>query len=145
MARANRARRFIGVMFLDLDRFKNVNDSLGHDSGDLLLKAVADRLSHCIRDGDTIARLGGDEFIFILDNIAQPEDTPLVAQKILLAFSSPFYLKERELFISASIGISVFPTDGQDSETLLKNADTAMYRAKEWGKNQFQLYSPVLN
>jgi diguanylate cyclase (GGDEF)-like protein/PAS domain S-box-containing protein len=143
MARANRARRFIGVMFLDLDRFKNVNDSLGHDSGDLLLKAVADRLSHRIRDGDTIARLGGDEFIFILDNIAQPEDTPLLAQKILLAFSSPFHLKERELFISASIGISVFPTDGQNSETLLKNADTAMYRAKERGKNQFQLYSPV--
>lgn len=145
MARAKWTKRFVGVLFLDLDRFKNINDTLGHDFGDLLLKEVSRRLSTCIREGDTIARLGGDEFIFILDHVANSDDTHLVAQKILDVLTSPFQLKEQEIFVSGSIGIAVYPEDGQDYESLLKNADTAMYRAKDQGKNNYQLYSPLLN
>jgi diguanylate cyclase (GGDEF)-like protein/PAS domain S-box-containing protein len=145
MTRAFWHKRSVAVLFLDLDRFKNINDTLGHVFGDLLLKAVAERLAQCVREGDTVARLGGDEFVLILDDLAQPGDTLLVAQKILMAFSSPFNLEGRELYITTSIGITVYPDDGKDYETLLKNADIAMYRAKEQGRNNYQLYSPALN
>lgn len=144
-ARARWHKRWVAVLFLDLDRFKVINDTLGHAIGDLLLKAAAVRLTGSIREGDTVARLGGDEFVLILDDLAQPQDTSKVAQKILDALSDPFDLEGRELFITASIGIALWPEDGEDPETLLKNADIAMYRAKEQGRNACQLYSPALN
>jgi len=138
-------KRSVAVMFLDLDRFKNINDTLGHPLGDLLLKAVAECLTHCVREGDTVARLGGDEFVLILDDLAQPRDTLRIAQKILRTLSNSYNLKGQEVFITASIGIAVYPNDGKDCETLLKNADAAMYRAKDQGRNNCQLYSPALN
>jgi diguanylate cyclase (GGDEF)-like protein len=138
-------KRSVAVLFLDLDRFKVINDTLGHAIGDLMLKVVAERLTQCIRTGDTVARLGGDEFVLILDDLAQPQDTTKVAQKILDAFSKPVEIDRRELFITASIGIALYPGDGEEVEALLKNADTAMYRAKEQGKNNYQLYSASLN
>lgn len=137
--------RFAAVLFLDLDRFKVINDTLGHAVGDLLLQVVAERLGSLLRSGDTVARLGGDEFVIILDDVAKAEDVAKVCQKILEALSMPFFLKEHELFITASIGISLFPNDGRDAETLLKNADTAMYKAKEQGRNNYQHFSPSMN
>jgi diguanylate cyclase (GGDEF)-like protein/PAS domain S-box-containing protein len=137
--------RPVAVLFIDLDRFKIVNDTLGHTIGDLLLKAVAERLRSALRDGDTIARLGGDEFVLILSDLAQPEDAAKVAEKIVHAFSRSFDLGGHEFFITASIGIALYPGDGEDTETLLRNADAAMYRAKEQGRNNFQLYSPAMN
>jgi diguanylate cyclase (GGDEF)-like protein/PAS domain S-box-containing protein len=137
--------RLVAILFLDLDHFKRINDTLGHDVGDLLLKAVAERLSSCVRAGDTVARMGGDEFTIILADVAQAEDVPKVAQKIIDAIAKPFLLAGHELFVTTSMGISLFPDDGQDVQTLLKNADAAMYRAKEQGRNHYQHYSPVMN
>ena len=144
-SRAARTHNAVAVLFLDLDRFKNINDTFGHNFGDLLLKSVAIRLKNCIRDGDTVARLGGDEFIVMLDAMATPDHTYLIAEKILGALSKPFSLQGREIFITASIGIAVYPDDGENYETLVRNADIAMYRAKEEGKNNYQIYSPTLN
>jgi diguanylate cyclase (GGDEF)-like protein/PAS domain S-box-containing protein len=144
-SRAARTHHAAAVLFLDLDRFKIVNDTFGHNFGDLLLKAVAGRLQHCIREGDTVARLGGDEFVLILDALGAPDHTYLVAEKILNALSKPFRLQEREIYITASMGIAVYPDDGENYETLVRNADIAMYRAKEEGKNKYQIYSPALN
>lgn len=144
-SRAARTHRAAAVLFLDLDRFKNINDTFGHNFGDLLLKAVAVRLKNCIREGDTVARLGGDEFVLILDALAVPDHTYLVAEKILDGLSKPFHLQEREIFITASMGVAVYPDDGENYETLVRNADIAMYRAKEEGKNKYQIYSPALN
>jgi diguanylate cyclase (GGDEF)-like protein len=138
-------RRMVAVLFLDLDNFKQVNDTLGHAVGDLLLKAVSKRFENCVREGDTVARLGGDEFTLILENIAQAEDVPRVTQKILEVFTEPFRIQGHELFITASIGISLYPNDGEDPETLVKYADTAMYLAKEQGRNNFQHFSPAMN
>lgn len=138
-------RRLVAVLFLDLDNFKQVNDTLGHAIGDLLLKAVSKRFENCVREGDTVARLGGDEFTLILENIAHAEDVPKVTQKILEIFAAPFQIQGHELFITASIGISLFPQDGEDPETLVKYADTAMYLAKEQGRNNFQHFSPAMN
>lgn len=137
--------RPVAVLFIDLDRFKIVNDTLGHNMGDLLLKAVAERLRSAVRDGDTISRLGGDEFVIILSDLAQPEDAAKVAEKVLQVFSISFDMGGHEFFMAASIGIALYPDDGEDAETLLKNADTAMYRAKEQGRNNFQIYSPAMN
>ncbi len=145
LQRASWHKRSVAVLFLDLDRFKNINDTLGHAFGDLVLKNVSERLTACIREGDTVARLGGDEFVLILDNLAQEEDTRLIAQKILGALSSPFSVEGHEFFITTSIGIALYPNDGNTYESLIKNADTAMYRAKEKGKNNYQHYSPALN
>lgn len=145
LVRSRWQERFVAVLFLDLDRFKNVNDTLGHSLGDQLLKAVADRLVGCVRAGDTVARLGGDEFVVILRDMARPEDAVPVAQKILDSLARPFVVAEVELFLTTSIGISLAPADGADPETLLKNADTAMYRAKDLGKNTFQLYTADMN
>lgn len=141
IARANRYNQLVALMFLDLDRFKIINDTLGHDFGDLLLKKVAERIMTCIREEDTAARIGGDEFIVILEEITAPEDAGAVAQKIIDELSLPFDLLGNESFVSVSIGISLYPTDNTDLEILLKNADSAMYNAKETGRNNFQFYA----
>lgn len=145
IARADRDNQMLALMFVDLDRFKTVNDTLGHHIGDLLLQSVAERIKVCIREGDTAARLGGDEFTVILEHIAAPEDASGVAQKIIDELSPPFDLLGNEAYITASIGISIYPTDKTDMDGLLKNTDAAMYNAKETGRNNFQFYSKEMN
>lgn len=145
VGRAFWQKRVVAVLFLDLDNFKKVNDTLGHDFGDLLLKEVGERLTGCLRDGDIVSRLGGDEFVLVLADVAKISDITIIAQKILGALSESFEIERTELYVTASIGISAFPTDGENAETLLKNADTAMYRAKELGKNQFELFSAAMS
>lgn len=142
---ARRHGRALAVMFLDMDRFKIINDSLGHDIGDLLLTEFGARLVECVRISDTVARLGGDEFTILLENMVAPDDASTVAAKVIQTLTRPFVLDEQELFVTTSIGISVFPGDGDDVSTLLKNADTAMYRAKEQGRNNYQLYSAEMS
>ena len=129
------------VLFLDLDRFKNINDSLGHPIGDLLLNAIASRLKEQLRDIDTVARQGGDEFIILLPALKSPSDAELIANKLLACFNAPFVAGEHELFISASIGASIYPDDGTDVATLVKNADAAMYRSKLKGRNRIERYT----
>jgi len=142
--RANRKHQQIGVLFLDLDRFKNINDSMGHPQGDRLLEVVATRLTSSIRDMDMIARLGGDEFVIIADNLGHVSDALHIAENALASLNNPFHINGHEIFVNASIGISVFPKDGKDTETLIKNADAAMYRAKEKGRNNSQFYTEEL-
>jgi len=141
LAQARRAKQLVGLLFLDLDGFKPVNDSLGHDVGDLLLKAAAQRLAGSVRASDTVARLGGDEFTVILHDLNPVEGAAVVAQKILHALSEPFVLEGHEVSVTASIGITVYPLDGETVEGLLKNADTAMYRAKAQA-NSYQFFAP---
>jgi diguanylate cyclase (GGDEF)-like protein/PAS domain S-box-containing protein len=141
MAHARRNGSMVALLFLDLDRFKGVNDSFGHAIGDALLMDVAERLKRVIRDGDTVARQGGDEFILLLTGMQQPHDVIAVAHKIFNAFSAPFTIDKHELFVTVSIGATLYPEDGDDMPTLLRNADTAMYRAKEEHGNAFQFYS----
>lgn len=141
LAQAERNTRQIAVLFIDLDDFKNVNDTLGHGAGDTLIQLVAERLARCVRKADTIARLGGDEFVALLASVTQRRDAINVAQKILHTLSKPFNLQGRAVHISASIGISVYPHDGADAETLMTNADAAMYKAKQQGKNKYQTCS----
>jgi diguanylate cyclase (GGDEF)-like protein/PAS domain S-box-containing protein len=141
VAQAHRLGHRVGVLFLDLDRFKVINDSLGHSRGDILLKEVALRLLSCVREGDTVARLGGDEFTLILPGVQQAQGAARVAEKVLEAMRQPFELAGRELYVTASIGISLYPDDGRDIEALLKFADTAMYRAKDQGRDAYQLYT----
>ena len=138
---ADRRERLVGVMFLDVDRFKDVNDSLGHETGDQLLKAVAERLTAVVRKGDTVARLGGDEFTIILAGMAHVDDAARVAQKILEVFEQPFHVAQREFHMTASIGITLYPFDDSNFSHLLRNADIAMYRAKEAGRNTYQFYT----
>jgi len=145
MAHARRNKQMLAVLFLDLDRFKLINDTLGHDLGDQLLQSVAIRIKECVREDDTVARLGGDEFTLLLPEIIKEESAAKVAHKILEAIRQPLDIGNHELYITASIGIVFYPNDGKDVETLLKNADTAMYRAKEKGRNNYQLYTPVMN
>jgi len=140
IAHARRASQSFAVLFVDLDHFKKVNDGLGHTAGDLLLRAAAARLVECGRQEDTIARLGGDEFVIVLENLHQEDLAATLARKILEALAPPFRIEGHECFITASIGISLFPKDGEDAETLLKNADTAMYRAKDNGRDTVQFY-----
>jgi len=142
---ASRYDRQLAVLFLDLDRFKQVNDTLGHDAGDQLLIEVAQRLEACLRSSDTVARLGGDEFVILLPELSEDNDVATAAQKILGAIARPFNLQGQEFRVTASVGISVFPQDGLDEQTLTKNADIAMYQAKQRGKNNFQFYSAKLN
>ncbi len=139
-ARAKRDRTAFAVVLVDLDNFKTVNDTLGHDVGDLLLVEVAQRLSGCIRERDTIARLGGDEFVFVVEGLTAPEDSALVARKIIEVLSTPFPIAGELLRTSPSIGISLYPEDGQDADFLLKFADIAMYRAKAAGRNCYHFY-----
>ena len=145
LAQAGRRATLAAVMFLDLDRFKVVNDTLGHAVGDDLLRQVAQRLSACTRLGDTVARFSGDEFVLIVNDLQGSEDARHIAQKVLLAIGEPFRAGGHEVFVSTSIGISMYPSDSEDEQALLKNADTAMYRAKESGRNNFQFYTREMN
>jgi diguanylate cyclase (GGDEF)-like protein/PAS domain S-box-containing protein len=145
IALARRQNRTIALMFLDLDNFKYVNDSLGHAIGDRLLESVSRRLVAGVRASDTVSRQGGDEFVILLPEIAHPGDVAKSARKLLLSLSIPHSVAGRDLHIDGSIGISVFPEDGQDAETLIKSADTAMYSAKESGRNNFQFFTPAMN
>jgi diguanylate cyclase (GGDEF)-like protein len=142
---AERNGQMVGLMFIDLDGFKLVNDTLGHDMGDLLLEETGRRLSACIRSGDTVARLGGDEFTVLMPNLGTYQNAPAVAGRILDILKKPFDLAGREAFVSGSIGITVFPDDAADAMTMLKNADAAMYRAKDHGKANFQFFTSDMN
>ncbi|MCB1874216.1 MAG: diguanylate cyclase, partial [Gammaproteobacteria bacterium] len=135
----------VAVLFLDLDDFKKINDTLGHQVGDEVLKLSAKRIKALLRKDDTVARLGGDEFVILLDRLERPEDASLVARKVLATLKQPFKISNRDLYIGVSIGISIFPQDGEDSDTLVRNADVSMYRAKQLGKNYFQFYTEALS
>lgn len=140
-----RNQMHMAVLFIDLDHFKTINDSLGHDIGDLLLQSVAERLLTCVRSEDTVARQGGDEFIVVLNSITESLDAAKVAQKILDTLMQPYHIHKNELHICGSIGIAVFPEDGTNAETLLRNGDAAMYHAKENGRNNYQFFTDELN
>ncbi len=145
IARADRTGRKVAVLFIDLDNFKNINDTLGHDVGDELLRQVARRLGECVRAGDTIARQGGDEFIVLLDNLEDGRGASVVAQKILNSLRAAFPLGGTEQHVSGSVGIAVYPEDGKDAQTLMKNADTAMFHGKGIGKNTYQYFTAQMN
>ena len=145
LAQARRSGEKLVTLFLDLDRFKVINDSLGHAAGDELLRRVAERLQASVRAGDTVARLGGDEFIILLTRISSEENAGKVAAKFLQSLRNPFPVQERNIFITTSVGVSVYPNDGLDPETLIQNADVALYRAKEEGRDNYQLYAPAMN
>ncbi|MBL8517384.1 MAG: EAL domain-containing protein [Betaproteobacteria bacterium] len=145
LAAAKRHAKMVGVLFIDLDNFKTVNDSLGHHAGDELLKRVAGRIQSCLRAADMVARLGGDEFLVVVSDLALAEDVVPVAEKLLQTVSESFSIEGHVLTVSPSIGISIFPRDGNDRDALIKNADAAMYLAKESGRNNFQFYTAQLN
>ncbi|MGO4469519.1 putative bifunctional diguanylate cyclase/phosphodiesterase, partial [Pseudoduganella sp. RAF53_2] len=145
MLAAQRSERGLAVMFIDLDRFKTINDSLGHMTGDQLLKEVANRLCGAVRASDTVARLGGDEFVVLLPGIRNADESSHVAQKIIDSLAAPFPLEGRMLHISPSIGICMYPDDGEDVATLMRNADAAMYHAKASGRNNYQYFTQTMN
>ena len=145
LARAKRHNKNMALMFLDLDHFKDINDRLGHDVGDLLLKGVASRLLHCVRETDTVARLGGDEFAIILDELVSNEDAGLIAEKIIFSLGPPFSLNNNEVFVSTSIGIAIYPISGETAVSLTKNADIAMYQAKQTGRDQYCFFTDSMN
>lgn len=142
---ARRLDRQLAVIYMDLDRFKHINDSLGHDVGDLLLQSVAKRLVASVRHSDTVSRHGGDEFVLLLPVIEHAEDAALSVQKILAALAQPHKVEGHDLHISVSMGISIYPSDGPDAQTLIKCADTAMYHAKEDGRNNYKFFEPGMN
>jgi diguanylate cyclase (GGDEF)-like protein/PAS domain S-box-containing protein len=142
---AERNRTQLAVMFLDLDRFKTVNDSLGHSIGDKLLREVSSRLKSCMRASDTVSRLGGDEFVILMPNVTDPEDVAVTARKVLDAVAHPYNIDGHELVSTPSVGISMYPGDGADVDTLLRNADAAMYHAKETGRNNYQFFTQDMN
>jgi diguanylate cyclase (GGDEF)-like protein len=135
----------MAMLFLDLDGFKHINDSLGHSAGDKLLQSVADRLIHCVRDADTVSRQGGDEFIVLLSEMDQADDAETLAKKIIFSVAQPHPINGHDLHVTTSIGISLYPEDGLDAETLIKGADTAMYIAKENGRDTFRFFEPAMN
>ena len=145
IGQANRHKKQVGLLFLDLDFFKRINDSLGHAIGDLLLQSVADRLVAGVRTTDTVCRQGGDEFVILLAEIEQPRDATYVAEKLLAAFTSPHRIDGHELNVSLSIGISIYPDDGDSVDSVMQNADTAMFHAKADGRNKYQFYRPDMN
>ena len=140
LAQAKRNKKKVGIVMLDLDNFKDVNDTLGHDVGDTLLKAVAERLSVILRKSDTVARFGGDEFVLIFPDMEVIEEAIQIVQKIIDRFHKPFLIDTHQLVVTTSIGIAVYPKDGMDEEILMKNADIAMYQAKQAGRARYQLY-----
>ena len=142
IARNKRQRKHTALLFLDLDKFKQVNDMLGHETGDMLLSHTAKRLKQCVRDSDLIARLGGDEFVIVLDEIAQSQDITIIAKKITDTLSEPFYVNEHSITVGASIGIALWPDDGDSPEMMVKAADHAMYQAKQQGGNSFCFSTP---
>jgi diguanylate cyclase (GGDEF)-like protein len=145
MALAQRHKQKLAVLFLDLDHFKHVNDSLGHAVGDRLLQSVAKRLVACIRGSDTVSRQGGDEFVILLSQVMHAQDAGITAEKILLTLNEPHHIDEHDIHITASIGVVTYPDDAVDAESLLKNADFAMYQAKDGGRNNFQYFQSDLN
>jgi diguanylate cyclase (GGDEF)-like protein/PAS domain S-box-containing protein len=145
LAHARRQGGQPAVLFLDLDDFKVINDTLGHAVGDRLLQGLAERLIVSVREDDTVARMGGDEFTLLLPNVGRVEDAARLAGKLLEAVAQPFQIDGQDLFVTTSVGVSLYPGDGEDAETLLKNADRAMYRAKEMGRNNYQIFAPALN
>ncbi len=145
LTRASRNGGQIGLLFIDLDNFKKVNDTLGHSAGDQLLQEAAERLTACVRETDTVARLGGDEFTIILPDLQKAHDVEQVVRQILDRLSTPYLIDGTEVFASGSVGITLFPDDGKDAETLLKNSDTAMYRAKYDGRNTFRFFTAKMN
>lgn len=145
LARARRSNSNIALMLLDIDRFKNINDSLGHDAGDLMLKTIATRLTETVRDTDTVARLGGDEFVVVLEGMQAQDDVLLVANKLLVTLAQPMHISGHNISATVSIGVSTFPKDGEQTDELLKHADIAMYQAKEEGKNNCQFYTKGMN
>jgi diguanylate cyclase (GGDEF)-like protein len=142
---ARRHGTCVAVLFLDLDGFKHINDSLGHSVGDLLLQSIAKRLLDCVRDSDTVSRQGGDEFVVLLAEMRQHGDAATMANKLLCAVAEPHTVGERELHVTTSIGVSVYPDDGVDGEALIGSADTAMYQAKENGSQTFRFFTPAMN
>jgi diguanylate cyclase (GGDEF)-like protein/PAS domain S-box-containing protein len=145
LAQARRNQWTVGVMFIDVDRFKNINDTFGHAVGDSLLRQVSQRLSGSVRAGDTVGRLGGDEFGVVLSTLTCAQDAALLAQKIIASFSDPFALNQTDVYVTASIGITVYPDDSTDQDALIKNADIAMYRAKDEGRNTYEFYAPGMH
>jgi diguanylate cyclase (GGDEF)-like protein/PAS domain S-box-containing protein len=145
MMRAHRTGSSVAMLYIDLDRFKHINDSLGHAVGDQLLKSVAYRLQSCVRSSDTVSRQGGDEFLVLLADVVQPHDAALCAEKIITALEAPHRIGGHDLRITASIGIATYPGDASDADTLLRNADFAMYQAKYTGRNNYQFFRPEMN
>jgi diguanylate cyclase (GGDEF)-like protein/PAS domain S-box-containing protein len=145
LTRAKRNQLKVAVLFIDLDRFKLINDSLGHSFGDQLLQAVAKRLTSCLREVDTTSRQGGDEFSIIIPDVTSEHDAAKVAQRVIKVLSRPYHIGTQEIFVTPSIGISLYPHDGRDMETLIQNADSAMYRAKQQGKNNYQFFTADMN
>jgi diguanylate cyclase (GGDEF)-like protein/PAS domain S-box-containing protein len=142
MGSAHRHRTSLAVLFVDVDHFKHINDSLGHATGDQLLKSIARRLAACVRSTDTVSRQGGDEFVVLLSEVARAEDAALSADKILAALSTPHRIDHQDLHVTVSVGIGVYPDDGTDAETLLKNADSALFHAKARGRSNRQFFEP---
>jgi diguanylate cyclase (GGDEF)-like protein/PAS domain S-box-containing protein len=145
IALARREMKQVAVLFLDLDGFKHINDSLGHPIGDKLLQSIAKRLVACVRDSDTVSRQGGDEFVVLLSEMQYPEDAAITARRMLQAVAQPHSIDQHDLHVTTSIGVSVYPDDGRDADTLIKNADTAMYQAKENGRQSYQFFKPAMN
>jgi diguanylate cyclase (GGDEF)-like protein len=145
LTQASRKTSIMAILFLDLDNFKHINDSLGHPTGDKLLRSVAELLQKCVRTPDTVSRQGGDEFVLLLHDVQHAEDAAITARRILRAMNEPHSIEGHEFHVTTSIGISVYPEDGLDAATLLKNADTAMYQAKESGRQNFRFFKPEMN
>jgi diguanylate cyclase (GGDEF)-like protein len=145
IALAQRHRKKVALMYLDLDQFKNINDSLGHSVGDQLLQSVARRLESCVRHSDTVSRQGGDEFVVLLSEVTAAQDAVLTAEKLIKAIAEPHLIGKHRLNVTLSIGISLYPDDGEDVEAVLTNADTAMYYAKRSGRNNYQRFTPEMD
>jgi diguanylate cyclase (GGDEF)-like protein/PAS domain S-box-containing protein len=145
IAAAPRHMKSVAVLFIDLDGFKHINDSLGHSIGDKLLQSISKRLVNCVRGSDTVSRQGGDEFVVLLSEVDHPKDVTIMARRFLQAIAEPHSVNPHDLHVTASIGVSVYPEDGPDAETLIKNADTAMYQAKDDGRQGYQFFKPAMN
>ncbi|MEO6596413.1 MAG: EAL domain-containing protein, partial [Planctomycetota bacterium] len=145
IALAHRHTKHVAMLFLDLDGFKHINDSLGHPVGDKLLQSIAKRLLDCVRDADTVSRQGGDEFVVLLSEVERAEDAAIAARRMLQAVAEPHSINQHDLHVTTSIGVSVYPDDGDHAETLIRNADTAMYRAKEDGRQGYRFFKPAMN